>query len=150
MHRLNLALQRRSSGSQLEIPRALAMKKTDDVVAAKVRRVGHRRTPVAVGANQYVFTNECRILGDERADGVEVVAPDRVREPHGVHEPRPARRLVAARQRQLRVCQPGGSGIDGFRMVLAEFSDRFRVAGMNGVEEFLGLAMELIEIGTDR
>ena len=37
------------------------VKETDDAVAAKVRRVRHRRAPVAVGANQDVLMDQRRI-----------------------------------------------------------------------------------------
>ena len=58
------------------------VKETDDAVAAKVRRVRHRRAPVAVGANQDMLMDQRRIARDERADRVEVIAPDRVGESH--------------------------------------------------------------------
>ena len=148
-HRVGLALERGPSGRRLEVPGAVAVKETDDAVAAKVRRVRHRRAPVAVGANQDILMDERRIPRDERADRVEVIAPDRVRELHRVDEPRPARRAVAPCEHELRVGQLRGSGVDRFGMVLAQFGDRIRIAGVDGAEEFLGLTMKLLQVGAD-
>ena len=80
----------------------------------------------------------------ETADRLQVITPDRVGELHRVIEPGPARRLVATREHELRVGQLRGRGIDRFGMVLAQLGDRIRIAGVNGVEELLGLAMKLI------
>ena len=125
------------------------VQEADDAVAAEVRRVRHRRTPVAVGANQDVLVDQRRIPRDERAHRVDVVAPDRVGELHGVDEPRPARCPIAPREHELRVGQLRGRGVDRFGMELAQLGDRSRVAGVDGAEEFLGLAVKLIEVGPD-
>ena len=148
-HRIGFALERGPSGRRLEVLGAVAVKETDDGVAAKVCRVRHRRAPVAVGTNQDLLMNERGIARDERADLVEVIAPDRVRELNCLDEPRPARRLVASREHELRVGQLRGSGVDRFRMVLAHVGDRVRIAGVDGAEEFLGLTMQLFQVGTD-
>jgi hypothetical protein len=34
-------------------------------------------------------------------------------------------------------------------MVLAQFADRIRIAGVDSAEEFLGLTLKLLEIGSD-
>ena len=34
-------------------------------------------------------------------------------------------------------------------MVLAQLGDRIRIAGVDGAEEFLGLTLELFEVGPD-
>ena len=51
-HRVGLALERGASGRRLEVLGAVAVQEADDAVAAKVRRVRHRRAPVAVSPNQ--------------------------------------------------------------------------------------------------
>ena len=122
---------------------------TDDAIAAKVRRVCHRRSPVAVGANQDVFTNERRIPGDELEDFIRVIPPDRVGELHCVDKPGPARSLVASREHELRICQLRGSGVGHLRMLCAQFRDRVRIAVVDGAEEFLGLTMKLFDVGPD-
>ena len=146
---IDLALERRPSGCRLEVFGALAMKETDDAIAPKVRRVRHRRPPVAVGANQHVLFDERRVLRDEGADRVEVIAPDRVRKPHGVDEPCPARSTIASCEGELRVRQRGGGRVVRFGMVLAQQGDRIRIAGLDGAEQFLGLTLKLLEIGAD-
>ncbi len=57
--------------------------------------------------------------------------------------------LVASCEHELRVGQLRGRGVDRFGMVLAQFGDRIRIAGVDGAEEFLGLTMKLFEIGAD-
>jgi hypothetical protein len=149
VHRLDLALERGASGRRHEIFGAIRVQETDDAVASKVRRVRHRRTPVAVGADQNVFLDQRPIPRDEFADRVRVIAPDRVRELHRLDESRPARRTVAPCERELRVGQLRGSGVDRFGIVLAHVGDRLRVGGVDGAQEFLGLTMKLIEVGPD-
>ena len=148
-HRVGFALERGASGRRLEVLRTVAVKEADDAIAPQIRRVRHRRTPVAVGANQDVLVDERRIPCDERADGVEVVAPDRIRELHRVDEPRPARSLVAACEHQLRVGKLRGSGVTRLGLMFAPLADRIRLAGMEGAEEFLGLTMKLLEVGAE-
>ena len=57
-HRVGLALERGSSRRRLEVSGAVAVQETDDAVAAKVRRVRHRRAPVAVGTNQDMLMDQ--------------------------------------------------------------------------------------------
>ena len=57
-HRVGLALERGASGRRLEVLRAVAVKETDDAVAAKVRRVRHRRAPVAVSTDQDMLVDQ--------------------------------------------------------------------------------------------
>ena len=66
-HRAGLALERGPPGRRLEIACAELVQQTDDAVAAEVRRVRHRRTPVAVAADQDVLVDERRVARDERA-----------------------------------------------------------------------------------
>jgi hypothetical protein len=105
---VGLALERGASGRRLEIPGAETAKEADDRIASEVRGVGHRRTPVAVAAKQHLLVDQRGIPCNEGAHAFDVVAPDRVRELDGVDEPRPARRLVAAREDELRVGQLRG------------------------------------------
>jgi hypothetical protein len=128
---------------------AATVKETDDVVAAQICGVRHRRPPVAVGTNQDRLVKQRRLTRHERANRVKVIAPDRVRKLHGVREPRPARGLVRPRQYELRVSQLRGGGIDRFGVVRAEFSNSVRIPCVNSAKEFLGLTMELVEIGPD-
>src|SRR5262249_26659754 len=99
--------------------------------------------------NQNVLVDQRRIGGDERVDGLRVVAPDRLREPHPVDEPGPTRRAVAPCEDELRVGQLRGGGINRFRMMVPEPGDGARVAGADGAEEFLGLTLKLLQIGAD-
>ncbi len=103
-----LPLERGAAGRRLQVFGALLVQESDDAVAAKVRRVRHRRAPVAVGANQDILMDERWVARDERADRVQVIAPDRVGELHCLHEPRPARSLVGACEHELRVRQLRG------------------------------------------
>ena len=80
---------------------------------------------------------------------VDVVAPDRVDQLHGLHEPRPARRLVAAREHELRVGELGVGRVERIGMVLAQLGERGGIAGVNRAEQILGLVLELVEVGTD-
>ena len=57
--------------------------------------------------------------------------------------------LVAPCEHELRVGQLRGRRVDRFGMVLAQFGDRIRIAGVDGAEEFLGLTMKLLEVGPD-
>src|SRR5262245_44684784 len=126
------------------------MKETDDAIASKVRRVRQWRAPVAVGSNQHVLMEECGVTRHELANCVGIVAADRVGEPYGVNEPRPARCVIASCQHELRVRQLRGGGIDELRMVLVQFGDRTCVAGTNGAKKFLGLTMKLLRVWPDR
>ncbi len=149
-HRLGLALKRGPSGRRLDVCRAVAVQETDDVVAAKVRGEGHRRAPIAVGANQDILMDERRIARDERTDAGRVIAADRVRELHRVDEPCPARRVVAPCEHELRVGQLRGRGAYRFGMVLAQLGDCRRIAGADGAQELLSLAMQLFRVGPNR
>ena len=144
------ALQRGSSGRRLKISGAVAVEEADDLVAAEVRGVCHGGSPVAVGANQDMLVDQRRIGDDERADGLRVVAPDRLREPHPVDEPCPTRRAIAPCEDELCIGQLRGGGINRFRMMVPEPGDGARVAGADGAEEFFGLTLQLLQVGADR
>ena len=92
---------------------------------------------------------ERQITRDEHADRVGVVAPDRVGETHRMNEPGPTRSTIAPCEHELRVGQRRGGGLDRSGMVLTQFGDRFHVAGEDATEEFLGLAMKLLQIGAN-
>ena len=147
--RIGVALEGGASGRVLEIFRAVFMQNTYQPVATQVRRVRHRRTPVAVGANQNVLVDERGILRDQHAHALEIVPPDRIRELHRVDEPRPARRAVGSRESELRVGQLCGPGVDRIAVVLPQVRDRDRVAGMDAAQKLLGLTMKLLEVGAD-
>ena len=100
------------SDRELEIGGAQAVQHLDDSVAADVRRVAQRRAPVAVLADERILVDQIRIARHEVAHDVDVVVPDRVDELNGLHESRPARRLVAARENELRVGELGGRRLD--------------------------------------
>jgi hypothetical protein len=85
----------------------------------------------------------------QRAHCLGIVPPDRVGELHGVNESRPARHLIAPRDHELRIGQLRGGRVDRCGMKLAQLVGRRRVAGVDVVEKFLGLAMKLIEVGFD-
>jgi hypothetical protein len=142
----DLALQRRATGRGLVIGSAHVVQHPDDAIASQVRRVGHRRTPVAIGANEDVLANERGIRDDECAHGVGVIAPDGVGEPDRVDEPRPTRRGVTSREHELRIGELRGRGIRRLRMVRAPLGERTGVAGLDGTEEFFRLTMKLVEI----
>src|SRR5688572_20528492 len=89
------------------------------------------------------------MVRDERADFVQVIAPDRISELHGVDEPRPTRRVITPGEHELRVGQRRGSRVDRFLMVLAQFNDGIRIAGVYRAEELFGLTMKLLEVGPD-
>ena len=86
----------------------------------------------------------------ERLDRVEVIAPDRLREPYRVDESRPARCAAASCEHKLRIGQLRNRGVNRFGMMLAHFGDRIRISGVDGAEEFLGLTVKLLQVGTDR
>ncbi len=79
------------------------MQHPDYPVATQVGGVGERRTPVAVAANQRLSVEETGVRGYEPPYGVDVISPDRINELHRVHQSRPARRLVAPGEHELRV-----------------------------------------------
>ena len=99
----NLPLQRRTVHGRREIGGAKAMQHPDDAIPADVRGVAHRRAPVAVLADERILVNQLRIPGHEVTNDVEVVGPDGVHQLYSLDEPRPTRRLVAARKNQLRI-----------------------------------------------
>src|SRR5688500_19134468 len=90
------------------------------------------------------------MLEDEIANGIKVVAPDRVGHPTRQHEARPARNAVAARERELCVGELRGVRLDPLGMVLLELGDRGPITLLNGAEQILRLMLQLLEIGTYR
>src|SRR5262245_35537140 len=89
------------------------------------------------------------MLQNKVADGVYVVAPDRIDHSAGEREARPARQAVASGERELRVGQFGGAGFDILGMMFPQLCDRVRIALPDGMEQVFGLVFELIEVGTD-
>ena len=87
-----------------------------------------------------------RVLLDHRANGGDVVAPDRVDQLARLHQSRPARRLVAARQHELRIGQLYARGVRSLGMVLLELGERGGIAGAHGAEQILGLVLELRQV----
>ena len=61
-----------------------------------------------------------------------------------MNEPRPTGRAIAPREYELCVSQLRIGGADPLGMVLAQFDDRIRIAGVNGAKKFLGLTMKLV------
>jgi hypothetical protein len=145
----DLALKRGSRHGGPEIPGAESVEHLDDAISADVRGVRERWTPVAVFANESILMEQLRVLRDQVANGVDVVAPDGVDELHRLYEPRPARRLVAPRQNELRVGKLGGGRVDRIRVKLAELGDRGGIAGVDRAEQIFGLVLELVQVGND-
>ena len=67
----------------------------------------------------------------------------------GEHEARPTRRLVTAREHELRIGELGAGGIDLVRMVFLELRDGVWIAAMDGAEQVLGLVLQLIQVRTN-
>src|SRR5687768_1270797 len=96
----NLALQQRAIDSVLKISRAEVIQHPDDSVAAEIRRIAHRWSPVAV-TNAGVLVNQVWVFCNQVAHGFEIVAPDRVDQLATLDHARPARRTVSACERVL-------------------------------------------------
>ena len=131
--RADLALKRRAVDGRLEIGGAEFVKHLDDLVAAKVCGIAHRRPPIAV-ANGGVLVQQVGILHNQLADCVDIVAPDGVDEFAGLDQARPARCLVTACEYELRIGEPDLIGCDGIRVMLVEFLDRGRIAAPDVAE----------------
>jgi hypothetical protein len=58
------------------IRRAELVEHLDDSITPEVRRVGHRRTPIAVRSDQGLFVQQLRMLQNRLANRVYIVAPD--------------------------------------------------------------------------
>jgi hypothetical protein len=71
------------------------------------------------------------MLQHELPDRVKVIAPDRVDEVAGEDKTWPARRLIAARQNELRVGELRVHWIDLFRVIVLEVRDRGRITSAN-------------------
>ena len=132
-----------------EVLRTEIAEGTDDPVAPEVGRVRQGRTPVAVGSNQGLLVQEGRITPDKPRDGVQVVVPDRVDQLHGLHEARPARRLIAAREHELRVSQARARRLHPVRVPLAKIGRGRGIAFAKRPQEIFRLMFELIEIRTN-
>src|SRR5436309_1423076 len=115
-----MTLKRRTSGGVLEIFGSLVVQEADDFVAAEIRRVRHRWTPVAVFANQNVVVQESAVATNQGANRSQVITPDRVSELHGMDQPAPARGLITAREHELRISQLHGRRRDRFRMIFPQ------------------------------
>jgi hypothetical protein len=88
-------------------------------------RVRHRRSPVAVGANQDVFLEESWIPRDELSDFARIIAPDRVRELHRLDEPGPVRSVITSGESELCVGELRGCKVERFGMVFAQLGIAF-------------------------
>ena len=119
-------------------------------VAAKVRRVGHRRTPVAVRANQDMLMEERRITRDER--------PDACRGHRARSRPRAAprgrassswKRGSSVRARAARRPTSRRTGRSIRDDCSRNSAIAVGIAGVDGAEEFLGLTMKLVQVGPD-
>ena len=106
---------------------------TDDLVAAKVGGIAHRRTPIAV-ANGGVLVQQVGMLDKKRAHGVDIVAPDRVDEFAGLDEPRPVWRSITTRESKLRISELRLVRRYRFWVIRVEFLDRDAIAFANGAE----------------
>jgi hypothetical protein len=84
---------------------------------------------------------ELRVLDDEIAHRVNVVAPDCVDQLTALHEAHPTRRLIAARENELRVGELGVRRVDFVGAKLPELRDRGWIAAVNVAEQILGLVL---------
>src|SRR4029450_1497380 len=82
-------------------------------------------------------------------DTLRFVTPDRVDQVAALHEARPARRLITAREHEFRIRKLRGFGRDGLGMVRPQIVERGRVAGVDRLQQILRLVPELIEIRAD-
>jgi hypothetical protein len=147
---VDLALERCPFEGRREVGRTEPVEHLDDPVTAEVRRVGHRRPPVAAPGPASHLMERSRVFQHQRPERVHIIAPDRVDHPAGEQESRPARDVVAPRQDELGVGQLGGGRIDLSRMVLDQVCERGGVAETDLAEEILRQMPELVEVGADR
>ena len=89
------------------------------------------------------------MLQHQVADGVYVVAPDRINHSAGEREARPVRQAIASGERELRVGQLGGAWFEVLWMMFLKLRYRDGIALPDGVEQVFRLVFELIEVGTD-
>src|SRR5215475_1210611 len=87
------------------------------------------------------------MLQNQIADGVYVIAPDRVGHPAGEREARPTRQPIAAGERELRVGKLCDAGFDILGVTFLKLSYRDRIAPLDGIKQIFGLVFELIKIG---
>jgi hypothetical protein len=83
------------------------------------------------------------------SDGLHIVAPNRVDQSAGKHQPRPTRRLIAACKHKLRIGELGFAWFNLLGVMLVQFGKRGWIAGSNLTEQILCLMFELIEIRAD-
>jgi hypothetical protein len=134
---------------RLQIDGAQSAQQPDDAVATEVGRVRQRRPPVAVLPDQRLLPDQRRIPRHKLAHRLEVITPDRVHQLHRLHQARPARGLVTARQGELRVGQLRLRRVQRPGMVLPQLGNRGRIAGADSAKKLPGLMLELIQVRTD-
>ena len=146
--RVELALEAGPVERELHVRGAELAEHRDDPVAPEVRRVRHRRPPVADHAAG-VLVEQARMPRHQLTNGRHVVAPDRVGHPAGEHQSRPARQAVAAGQRALRIGEPDALRLALSRAVLLEHRDRRGIAAPDVAQQILRLVPKLIEVRAD-
>jgi hypothetical protein len=91
------------------------------------------------------FRNEPHCGLAHQFTDVKALAPGQRCQLARLHEPRPAWRLVAAREDELRVGELRACGVDFPRMMLLEIGECGRIAVAEGPQQVFGLMFELIE-----
>ena len=108
-----------------------------------------------IGGPQLPFTprvlvQQPRVLCDQRANSVQIVAVDSLGHAARMDKPRPAGDTATSRQHMLRVAQLCVGRFDVARMKGAEVGQCIRVAAMDGDEQISRLMLQLFEVGQDR
>src|SRR6185437_14184429 len=135
----DLALKRGAVQSRRMICSPEFVQHLDDAVASKVRRIRHRRAPIAVLPYDCLFVQQLGMLQHDLTNGLNIVAPDSVGESTSKYQPRPTRGFVAARQRQLGVGEFSAGGIDSLRVIVPKFLNRNGISASELAQQIFGL-----------
>ena len=142
---LKLALQAGPIESELDVFGAETAEHRDDPVPPEVRRIRHRRPPIAFYPAR-VFVQQSRMFQNQFANTVSIIVANGIGHPAGEHQSRPARQTIATRERQLRMRELCFARFDSFRMAFPQFGNCHWVAPPDIAEQILRLLFELIEI----
>src|SRR5262249_20154023 len=107
-HGSGVAADSGSTRRRRDVSRSSPVEQSNDVLSTEARRKGHRWTPIALSARQNILMQQRGIAHNESAHRAEIIAPNGGRELHTMNEPRPARRLIAASEYELRVREHRG------------------------------------------
>ena len=120
----------------------------DDLVTPEIRRVAHRRAPVAANTS-CILVQKVGILRDEVADGINIVLPDRIDQSAGQHQALPTVNAVAARKCPLGIGQLCLSRSCRVKAVLLYERHRLRLVRIEIAQQVFRLPAELSEIGAN-